>query len=418
MKLLKYISYVLLPCLIMGTMLITSCEQNEDGTNAEKPEGTPVVKYIRLADPVSSDSLIASATLGTGLVIVGENLGGTRAVLFNDKEATLLPVWVTNKTIFVDIPSNAPAKVTDILYLVNDNKDTLKFPFKVAIPAPVLTSAVNEWPKGTENLVIKGNYFFSPLTVTFTGGVVGSVKSISQTQLEVVVPAGATEGPVTVKTNFGEAVSTFHIWDKRNIVLNFDDKNPNGWRIGMKGSTEGIDGSYLMIKGNVAANQRDEGPGAPAESPYAMEYWGGKDAARSDNFYPLYTNSYRDYVLKFETKVKKWKGGYLNLCLSSPEHTDSNQEIWGNALNARAIWGPWAKDNADFNTGGKWITVTIPLTEFQYSMGKPGDNIVYTAGQKFNEANAGSFSTWMLGSPESDGKEVEIHMDNIRFVKP
>jgi hypothetical protein len=403
----------------MSSVLFTSCEEDGNGSQVEAPNGEPVVNYIRLSDPVTSDSLIVSATLGTGIVIIGENLGGTREIYFNDKASPIIPTWVTNRTVFVNVPNNAPSKITDMVYLVNDKKDTLKHPFKVAIPEPALYSVVNEWPQEDEDLVINGDFFFAPLTVTYSGGVVGEVKSVSQTQVVVSVPAGATEGPITLKTNFGETVSTFHVWDKRNIILNFDDKVANGWRIGMRENLDGpIDGNYLVVRGPVAANQRDEGPGAPSASPYAMEYWGGNDGSRSDNFYPLYPNSYREYVMKFEAKVNNWYGGYLNFCLSTPEHTGNNQEIWSNTYNPRAIWGPWAAEGEEFSTDGKWITVTIPMTEFQYFISAPATGITYTPGQKFDEKAVGSLSTWMIGSPESNGDPVEIYIDNIRFVKP
>jgi hypothetical protein len=50
-------------------------------------------------------------------------------------------------------------------------------------------------------------------------------------------------------------------------------------------------------------------------------------------------------------------------------------------------------------------------------MNAPND-VVYTPNQKFIEAAAGSFSTWMLGSPENTGNAVEFYIDNVRFVKP
>ncbi|MBX2894214.1 MAG: hypothetical protein KF763_02135 [Cyclobacteriaceae bacterium] len=417
MKIYKYIAGSLAGCMMWSTVLLTSCEENGDGMNIETPAGAPVVDYIRLTNPASSDSLLVSASLGAGIAIVGKNLGGTREIWFNDKKAVIIPTWVTNKTILVNVPSFAPNKVTNTLYLVNSKNDTLKHPFKVSIPPPVLTNARNEWPQPGENLVINGNYFFEPVTVTFAGGAMGEVVSVTQNRVEVTVPATATEGPLTLATNFGMAESTFHIWDSRNIILNFDDKVANGWRIGMRENTNNpIDGNYLVVRGNIAANQRDEGPGAPAESPLCMEFWGGP-AGRTENFYPLYPNSYRDYVLKFEAKIVKWYGGYLNLCLSTPTHSGSNQEIWSNSLNARGIWGPWAATGAEVTTNGSWITVVIPLTEFQYFMGAP-NNVVYTPGQKFVETAAGSFSTWLLGSPENTGNAVEFHIDNIRFVKP
>jgi hypothetical protein len=420
MKVLKNISGVLITCVVMSTLVITtSCEQNGDGMHIESPDGAPVIDYIRVADPLKADSLIVSASLGTGIVLMGKNLGGTREIWFNDKQAIITPTWVTNNTVFVSVPSVAPSEITDVMTLVDENGKTLAYPFVVSIPPPELYSLKNEWPQEGENLIINGNYFFEPVTVTFSGGVVGEVISVSQTQVEVTVPAGATEGPIALETNFGEGNSTFHVWDSRNIILNFDDKVGNGWRIGLveTGDNE-IDGNYLVVRGNIAANQRDEGPGAPAQSPFAMEYWGGNDATRDGNFYPLYPNSYRDYVMKFEAKVKKWYGGYLNLCLSTPDHTGNNQEIWGNALNARAIWGPWAQENEEFTTDDQWITVVVPMTDFQYAMGSDATGVFYTPGQPFIESNAGSLSTWLLGSPENSGNEVEFYIDNIRFVEP
>ena len=419
MRFLKYISVVLIPSLVMSTFLFTSCEDS-DGMNIEDPNGPPSISYIRVTNPDASDSLLVGAELGATVVLMGENLGGTREVWFNDRQASINPTWVTNLNIFVSIPQQAPLDVTDKVYLVGENGDTLAHDFIVFIPAPEVYSAKNEWPQDGEKLVINGDYFFDviPVMVAFTGGVESEATVLSQNQLEVDIPAGATEGPVTVTTNFGEATSTFHVWDSRNIVLNFDDMSANGWRIGKVENTDNpINGNYLVVRGDIDANQRDEGPGAPAESEFCMEYWGGKDPNRTENFYPLYANSYRDYVLKFEAKVNSWYGGYLNLCLSTPEHTDSNQEIWSNDLNARAIWGPWAASGEEFSTDGQWITVVVPMTDFHYFMDAPSD-VEYTPNQKFIEEAAGTFSTWLLGSPENSGNFVEFYIDNIRFVQP
>lgn len=405
--------------MVMSAFLFSSCEEDDDGMHLETPNGKPEIRYIRTTNPNSADSLLVAAELGSTIAIVGRNLGGTRQVWFNDQEALITPTWVTNRTIIVAVPVNAPLKITDKLYLIDENGDTLAHDFKVTIPPPKVVSARNEWVQEDENLVINGDFFFEPLSVTFTGGGEGEIVSVSQNTIEVTVPEGATEGPVTVSTMFGSTESTFHLWDTRNIVLDFDNILPNGWRIGKLANDNGpINGNYLVVSGNINANQRDEGPGAPAESPLAMEYWGGPDG-RTENFYPLYPNSYRDYVLKFEAKVTKWYGGYLNICLSTPTHNGNNQEIWSNSINARAIWGPWAEEGKEFSTNGRWITVVIPLTEFQYYMDHSSERgVYYTPGQKFVETAAGSFSTWLLGSPENTGNEVEFFIDNIRFVRP
>jgi hypothetical protein len=420
MKFVRYIKHALIPCLVISGLLVTSCV-DDDGMNIETPNGPPSINYIRVTNPDASDSLIVEATLGSTVVIMGSNLGGTREVWFNDQQAMINPTWVTNQNIFVSVPQNAPVQITDRLYLINDKKDTLAYPFIVAIPPPELYSARNEWPQEGELLIINGDYFFDvvPVIVKFTGGVEAEATVLSQSQLQVEVPDGATEGPVTVITNFGQETSTFHLWDKRNIVLNFDDLVANGWRIGLHENTDGpIDNNYAVFRGDINANQRDEGPGAPGRSPLLFEYWGGNDASRTENFYPLYPNSYRDYVLKFEAKVNNWYGGFLNLCLSTPEHTGNNQEIWSNTYNARAIWGPWSQTGEEFTTNGQWITVVIPMTDFHYFMGTDATGVVYTPNQKFIETAAGSFSAWLLGSPQNTGNAVEFYIDNIRFVQP
>lgn len=405
--------------LVTAVFLFTSCEE-DDGVPLVEPEGTPTISYLRVTDPEASDSLLVRAELGQGVAIIGKNLGGTREIWFNDREAVINPSWVTNRSIIVSVPNVAPLEITDHMYLVDDAGDTLAYPFEVTIPAPEIHSAVNEWPMDGENLVLNGNYFFdvTPVMVNFEGGVSAEATVLDQGQLEVSVPDGAVEGPVTVTTNFGSATSSFHVWDSRNIVLNFDDKVANGWRIGLTENSDGpINGNYLVVRGDIAPNQRDEGPGAPSESPLLMEYWGGNDADRTENFYPLYPNSYQEYVLKFEAKVNTWYGGYLNLCLSTPDHTGSNQEVWSNDLNARAIWGPWSEEGEEFSTDGKWITVVIPLTEFQYYIEVP-DAVTYVGGQKFIESAAGSLSTWLIGSPENSDNFVEFYIDNMRFVQP
>ena len=418
MKSLKYIYHLLFAIMATSTFLM-SCE-DDNGVYVEEPKGTPTIRYIRVTEPASSDSLIARAELGATIAIIGENLGGTREIRFNDKVATLQPTWVTNRTVIVSVPLLAPDEITDKLYLVDSKGNTLEYPFEVTIPPPTVAAARNEWPQvqNGEDLVIIGDYFFEPLSVTFSGGLQGEIVSVEQTQVVVSIPEGATEGPVTVQTNFGTTESSFHLWDSRNIVLNFDDLVANGWRIGMSESSpeHALDGNYLVVRGAIDANQRDEGPGAPAQSPFTMEYWGGNDANRTENFYPLYPGSYREYALKFEAKVVTWFGGYLNLCLSTPEHAGNNQEIWSNSLNARAIWAPWTDENEEFSTE-TWITVVVPMTEFQYHMGQSDERgVYYDGGQKFIESAAGSFSTWFLGSPENEGNHVEFYIDNIRFV--
>ncbi len=413
MKKYKYIT--LFSCLC--ALLFTACEE-EDGVGLEQPNGAPSISYVRVTDPSSSDSLLVRADLGSDVVIVGKNLGNTKEVWFNDQKAVVSPIWVTNQTIIVAVPNAAPTDVTDSLYLIDGNSDTLKYPFEVSIGAPLINSALNEWPQENENLVVKGNFFFEPITITYTGGVEGEVISISQEEIEIEIPEGAQEGPVTISTNFGEAESGFHLWDSRNIILDFDGLNPNGWRVGWPEMGDGaINGNYNAFRADLVANERNEGPNGNSET--LFHYWGGGDASRTENLFDSYPGSYNDFVLKFEARVANWYGGYLNICLAPVDHVDNNQDIYSNDINARAIWGPWAEEGEEFSTNGDWITIVIPLSDFQYYIDGGDDNpIVYTGGNDFIESAAGSMSMWLVGSPENAGNSIEFHVDNIRIVEP
>jgi len=210
-----------------------------------------------------------------------------------------------------------------------------------------------------------------------------------------------------VKTNFGEATSTFHFRDTR-AFLNYDDLNANGsWRSGTYASDGGLDGNYLLLKGKLGPNERTEdftGGG------YVSEFWAKVNGRPEGNLLP---GKPEDYVMKFEIDVVQWYGSYLNICFAPWDHANSNQEYWSN-LNARAYWGPWDAIDADVATGG-WVTATIPMTDFAYQMSTPGGVVTYTS-MPFNPDMTGSLTFWLVGSPKAKSTPVELHIDNVRIV--
>lgn len=391
---------------ITGSLVIYSCE--EDLPN----EGEPVIYYIRNTDPDRSDSLYVGAPLGNLIAIVGENLGGVRQIMFNDQVAELNLNYVTDNSILVNVPADAPIVRTDLMILTFNNTGTYEYPFKVDISAPVVAGMENEWAKAGETAVIRGNYFFEPLTVRIGSGTDVTATKITQTTIEFKVPDDAPEGPITVATNFGETVSAFHFHDSRNIILNYDDLTAtNSWRYGLfVKDEESLDNNYVKFKGSYNAGERNEGSDGP--STYESQFWAMQSGREEKNFLP---GEPADYSLKFECKVIEWDKSYLNFCWAPWDWKDSNQELWDNKLNARAIWGPWAADNKTFTTEGKWITVEIPMTDFKWAMGMEGNNVVYTP-SKFNKNVTGSLSLWVLSAPEAADSKFEFYIDNIRVV--
>jgi hypothetical protein len=402
----KYILLSIIPLMMMGVMIV-SC--------SDESVGDPVIYYIRNTNPAKSDSLYSGANLGGLVAIVGDNLGGTKQIFFNDQEAVINTTYITNKSILVNVPSDAPQVRTDKLTLIFRNGKKLEYNFEVTISEPIVAAMENEWAREGETAVIRGNYFFEPLTVKFSDGTAITTSSISQTEIKFEVPAGAPAGPITVTTNFGATESVFHFHDDRNIILNYDDLVPSGsWRYGLFVEDENsLDGKYVKFKGVYNAGERNEG--SDGASTFESQFWAMKSGRPAGNFLP---GDPADYSMKFETNVVTWDKSYLNICMAPygfEGSGGSNQEIWSNSLNARAIWGPWSVKGAPFTTDGKWMTVVIPMTEFKWAMDFQDGNVVYNE-KKFDKNATGSMSLWVLSAPGASNSPFEFYIDNVRIV--
>lgn len=382
------------------------------GEDSLENNGDPIVYYIRNTDPAKSDSLYVGAPLGNLIAIVGDNLGETVKIMFNDQEADLNTNYITDKSILVNVPADAPVVRNDLMVFTFRDGSTYEYPFKVDISAPIVASMENEWAKEGETAAIRGNYFFEPLTVKLADGTEVAPTAITQTEINFVVPAGAPEGPITVTTNFGETKSAFYFHDTRNTILNYDDLTSTGsWRYGLFVEDEhSLDKKYMKFKGVYNAGERNEGSDGP--STYESQFWAERSGRPEGNFLP---GEPGDYSLKFECKVIGWDLSYLNFCWAPWDWKDSNQEIWSNTLNARAIWGPWSEKNQPFDTDDKWITVEIPMTEFKWAMGMADGNVTYTE-MKFDKKVTGSLSLWVLSAPGASNTPFEFYIDNIRVV--
>lgn len=393
----KYTLLLFIPFLMIGSLL-TSCDNDEQ-------LGTPVVHYVRVTDPAKSDSLLEAGPLGRVVAIVGENLGGANEVWFNDQRASLNPTYVTNRNIVVTIPNKAPTEITNQLRIKFQNGTELLHDFETAIAAPLLEAMKNEYAPIGSTTNITGDFFFEPISVVFTGGAEAEIVSVEQNTVTFIVPEGAEMGPVTVETNFGETVSSFHYKDQRNIILNYDDLTAEGsWRPGPVKSEEGIDGNYLHLFGTLDANER-------IEDNFESQFWGHTRYPEPRN---LFEGNVDDFAIKFEARVEEWYGSYFQITWG-PWDNAGNQEVWSN-LNARGLWRPWEEEDKTFSTEGEWMTVTIPLSEMIYSHGQVDGTNTWTPDMTFDKNTAGTLSFWIVATPKADASPVDINIDNVRIV--
>jgi len=396
-------SLLLLMVLIVGAIL-SRCSK-EDGN------GKPFIDYVRVTNPASSDSLLASAGQGQMVAIIGGNLQSVHQVWFNDQKSTLLPTFITNSTIITRVPSQIPGKINDKVKLVFANGDSLLYNFSVDISKPLIDHVRSEYVNDGDSLYVYGSYFYLPLTVTFTGGAQGTLYSVASDNksLVVKVPTGTQPGPITITSNFGSKVSDFWFKDNRNIIASFDINPPlqtnvnNIWHVDAVVSSDpnipNINGSFLRTN-----------KGAQGAYPYMEVYEGTQGSPMSTETKNIPAEAFTNpsgYSLKFEiSTLTSLNGANLRLYLG-----DDNGCCGGDFGYARnTYYYVW---QVNLNTfGGKWQTVTIPWADVYNANSKDASNSPANPPFVYNSAGYGMGMYWHGPNPAN----YNYAIDNIRVV--
>ena len=321
----------------------TSCSKNNE-------DGVPRISYVRVTNPLASDSLLAGASQGSLLAIIGENLQNARQIWFNDQKASLTSTYITSKSILVSVPSMVPTVVNNILKIIFSNGDSLKYDFKVEIHEPTITSMDCEYVLEGKVATIHGDYFYKPLMVTFSGGATGSLVSIGDQLIQVTVPAGVQPGQITVTTNFGATKSDFWFRDNRNIFVS-SDPYTGWWNQSFVVTNPGIEdppsinGNYIRVVKTIGSWGWMEIAGGPASAMGAIS----KNIPDEAILKPAL------YNLKFELNTKKpYNANGMRFCVGVQDG-DHGDYAW----------------NPPYDTKGQWQTVIIPYEEVAKSYTVP-----------------------------------------------
>ena len=357
--------------------IFISCDKDNDST------GTPSVSYVRITRPQSSDSLLVRAGQGQLIAVVGKNLQDAIEVWFNDRPATLTPTYITSTSILVTVPNPIPLTISNKMKIVFKNGFVLFHDFEVEISEPYIAGMVSEFVNDGDIATIRGDFFYEPLTVTFTGGGAGQIVTVTDQEIKVKVPAGSQPGRITVKTNFGETKSDFWFRDTRN---RFIDSDPyEGWWNSSyvvsnpgPGDPQKISGNYIRFKKQIGSWSWNELAGGPAS---AMP-------VHSKNIPDAAILKPEDYYLKFEVNtIKPYNANLvkINVGLTSE---DNDAYKW----------------NPPYDTKGQWQTVVIPLEEvFASYRVRP------------TVSPAGYWSRILMGHAPGD-LDADIAFDNFRVV--
>lgn len=402
----KIFNIIALAALAAGAFTVSSCS---DETPAEKDAGkTPVIRYCRVCDPEKSDSLIVAASLGQKVAFVGENMGDVQQIWFNDLRASINPNLITSNVIIVDVPSVIAGEVTNTVRFITSGGIEVTYPFEVTVPGPRVLTASNEYTRPGDVMTLTGAYFVDdpnvPISVTFANDLAAKIVSFDQNTMQIQVPEGAAEGPITVKTIYGESQAPFLYRDSRGMIFDFSTHMPingtNGWH-----SAPVVDDEYAIAGPYICFNQ-DGGTAMAAngstwaEEAFGYEYWpggwtGGIDgdtdmgpieydatSVRIDSWVDLI--GWETATLKFELMIPKsnpWQAGGLQIMFTSSATVSlgragtsvdgyamagSNNNYFSSDSQPRAIYSPWSASEA-FHTSDQWITVSIPLSDFRYT---------------------------------------------------
>ena len=432
--------------LVLLTAVFSSCEDQPDAF--ELSGGTPEIYYIRPPYLSQADSLITEASLESIICLVGKNLTSIQQMYFNDQKAQLNTSYITENTLIVQIPEGIPGEVSDKIYMINENKDTVTYDFHVIVPAPTVTTMSCEYAKPGESVTIYGNYFIDdpnvPLRVILPDGKeITEFSSYTQSTITFNMPECTTEGSIKVETIYGEATSAFHYLDSRGILFDFDGKTGlgnHGWHPRDILSDEtSIMGNFVQLGDGAAVMSED---GGWNDGAFSFEYWCGSwdtpQNITSGDGIALYNlvdfTDFENMSLKFEMNIPSsnpWSSGAMQICFEGVDKVtisgnpidgygtvaganayvfngdgDESNGTWG-----RAMYRPWTTTGS-YDTGGNWITVTIPLSSFNVDRTGATTSNVFRSAQDF-----GSLTIFVLGGG-INGTECTpiIKIDNIRVV--
>ncbi len=392
---------------LLGLLVCLGLSSCDEYPNAyEHTGGLPEVLYVRVTNAASADSLLDGAYLGNTICLVGNNLRSIHELYFNDQKAILNTSYMTDNTLIVNVPNEIPSDVTDKIYMVAWNNDTVSYNFKTKVPPPAVNTISCEYAHDGNEAIIYGDYFIDdpniPLEILMAGELpVTEIISIEKTQVRFVVPGGASKGYMNVKTIYGQSRSKFQFRDDRGMILDWDNLNANGgWRSGNTADADGISGKYVIFKGKLEDNDWNE-------DGFSFNLWGVSNGRPEGDFFDA--TDLDNLLFKFEINVlAPWSADGMQI-IFTPWSTTGTNSYYGDETYPRAIWIPWSTTGT-YKTDG-WVTVTIPMKEFKY--GPTGAVLEKPNGAGYYGGL--SMFTWK-GGVSGTPCTTEMWLDNMRVV--
>lgn len=405
--------------LVAGSLFATSCDDRVDcGCDCNMPTFEKW-EMLKPGEEKSADGTVSS---GNAIVVWGKNLSDITAISFGGKNAELHPAYMEDNKIVFQVPENISkncvAHVTTASCEQGFDVDMLS----VVVAPPCVAMCDNEMAEKT--LKIVGNSFFAPLKALFldkdgnhtleASTDNGMITIDDPNHATIKIPSGvAPSGRIKFVSDAGESESNFIFRDTRNMLITLDDPDYLDLFNQDKPDAELDSKPALVSEGGVLHTENNtsnfavfwnngytiwtyaptgpanpEGKPAPALTPFGV----------FSESISKHETTYNDYVIKFEVFVPKSNpinGNGLAIGFFGDNPWDGDEGIRAYC----AFWQPskatYAKDKdnvwltpptcEDWNSGGDWLTVTIPMDEVKYDFGRAS----YTHCAQDNRLGAG-----------------------------
>ncbi len=197
--------------------------------------------------PIVTGFSPAAGRSGTNVIITGTNFLGTSAVRFNGLDATSFNV-LSNRAISAVVPVGVTTGTLRIIAPAASALSSSNFVVQPTITgfAPIFG------PVGSGVTITGANFNVGTPVVKFSGAQAGTPTGVTFGQLSAIVPAGATNGPVTVTTTDGIATSASNFFLPPTISTIAPSNSAPGTRVSIKGNNY-IGTTAVTFNGTPAA---------------------------------------------------------------------------------------------------------------------------------------------------------------------
>lgn len=437
MKTLKYIAMMLL-----SGLLLTACSDDDDAGSK-----TMAINKIYLEDVKSSvpDREVTFARLGQLIRIEGSGFTGLKKIYINGYDTYFNGALLTDNNVWVTLNTKTPvatasADVRNKITLVKDNAQ-LTYEFTIRASSPSISSIDNTLPQPGETVTVSGANLQEITSVILPGNVEvteGIESDEDGKWFTFTMPSGITaSGSITCTGANGTAISPDYFNNNDCYILNFDGLGVQGGWSATYSESDLVDDPLNSGRGKVAQIVVSDTVKAGANE---KGFWtAGNDEATDDwsrmtKYIPA-TTPLDSVALQFDVYVPEpWNlSGQMEITLqnnlSNYGYGSGGTKYNADYLNQAYAWVPWLDretgEATAYDTGGKWKTVTIPLSSF----GNYTDtDHTWTFQNVITDRNSGSYRNFgfLFVNPDLEYSESvsypaatftqKIYVDNFRIV--